>query len=303
MPDEVWAAFQIPIGLAFLMRSSVTGGVVALYPSPAGATESELELTAWDALCAANPVLDRLEPDAEALIVDRTSREHRYAIVRIDRCYALVGLVKERWSGITGGPGVGDRDRGLLRGPARDGRRRHEPPTRRWTRGDRSRDRPGVLRARRRARPPHADARAALRPARQRPARARDPHARAVGRDPHRPGAARLRRRDARQARRAVRRARALGGDDAGAALGAGRRARPGLHGRDVVRDRGALRLRPRGRGDQVPVLAAGRRGAALVPVHRDGPLRRRARPAAGRAGALERDGALADAGRGVPVR
>jgi hypothetical protein len=106
LPDEVWAAFQIPIGLAFLLRSSVTGGVVALYPSPAGATESELELTAWDALCAANPVLDRLEPDAEALIVDRTSAEHRYAIVGVDRCYALVGLVKERWSGITGGPGV-----------------------------------------------------------------------------------------------------------------------------------------------------------------------------------------------------
>jgi hypothetical protein len=106
MPDEVWAAFQIPIGLAFLMRSTVTGGVVALYPSPAGATESELELTAWDALSAANPVLDRLEPDAEALIVDRTSAEHRYAIVGVDRCYALVGLVKERWSGITGGPGV-----------------------------------------------------------------------------------------------------------------------------------------------------------------------------------------------------
>jgi hypothetical protein len=107
MPDAVWAAFQIPIGLAFLLRSTVTGTVVALYPSPAGATESELELTAWDALCAANPILERLEPDAEALIVDRTTRDaHRYAIVGVDRCYALVGLVKERWSGISGGPGV-----------------------------------------------------------------------------------------------------------------------------------------------------------------------------------------------------
>ncbi|MET0600990.1 MAG: DUF5947 family protein [Baekduia sp.] len=106
LPDEIWAAFQIPIGLAFLLRSSVTGGVVAMYPSPAGATESELELTAWDALCVANPILEGLEPDAEALIVDRTSRERRYAIVGIDRCYALVGLVKEGWSGITGGPGV-----------------------------------------------------------------------------------------------------------------------------------------------------------------------------------------------------
>jgi Fe-S cluster biogenesis protein NfuA/nitrite reductase/ring-hydroxylating ferredoxin subunit len=106
MSDDVWAAFQIPIGLTFLLRSSVTGTVVALYPSPAGATESELELTAWDALCEANPILDRLEPDAEALIVDRTGDRHRYAIVPIDRCYQLVGSIKAGWEGITGGPGV-----------------------------------------------------------------------------------------------------------------------------------------------------------------------------------------------------
>jgi hypothetical protein len=108
MPDEVWAAFQIPIGLAFLMRSSVSGGVVALYPSPVGATESELELTAWDALCEANPVLDQMEPDAEALIVNRTADEHQYAIVPVDQCYRMVGLIKSRWEGITGGRGVED---------------------------------------------------------------------------------------------------------------------------------------------------------------------------------------------------
>jgi hypothetical protein len=106
MSDEVWAAFQIPIGLAFLLRSGVTGSVVALYPSPAGATESELELDAWDALCAANPILGDLQPDAEALIVDRTTSEHRYAIVPVDQCYRLVGLIKSHWSGITGGQGV-----------------------------------------------------------------------------------------------------------------------------------------------------------------------------------------------------
>jgi len=108
MSDEVWSAFQIPIGLTFLLRSSVSGGVVALYPSPAGATESELELTAWDALCAANPILERLEPDAEALVVDRTSSTPLYAIVPVDQAYRLVGLVKERWEGITGGRGVQD---------------------------------------------------------------------------------------------------------------------------------------------------------------------------------------------------
>jgi hypothetical protein len=106
MADEIWSAFQIPIGLAFLMRSSVSRGVVALYPSPVGATESELDLTAWDALCEANPVLDQMEPDAEALIVNRTADEHQYAIVPVDQCYRMVGLIKSRWEGITGGRGV-----------------------------------------------------------------------------------------------------------------------------------------------------------------------------------------------------
>ena len=106
MPHDVWTAFQIPIGLAFLLRSSVTGSVIALYPSPAGATESELELTAWDALVEANPILERLEPDAEALIVNRTTSEHQYAIVPTDQCYRMVGLIKSRWEGITGGKGV-----------------------------------------------------------------------------------------------------------------------------------------------------------------------------------------------------
>jgi hypothetical protein len=106
MADEIWTAFQIPIGLAFMMRSSVTRGVVALYPSPVGATESELELTAWGALREANPILDQMEPDAEALIVNRTGPEHQYAIVPVDQCYKMVGLIKSRWEGITGGRGV-----------------------------------------------------------------------------------------------------------------------------------------------------------------------------------------------------
>ena len=41
-------------------------GVVAFYPSPAGTTECELDLGAWEELVAANPVLEGLEPDAEA---------------------------------------------------------------------------------------------------------------------------------------------------------------------------------------------------------------------------------------------
>jgi hypothetical protein len=100
---ETWGAFQIPIGLAFFMRSTVTNGVVAFYPSPAGATESELGLDAWDVLVRANPVLEGLDPDAEALVVNRLSDPPQYAIAPIDHCYALVGLIKSRWEGISGG--------------------------------------------------------------------------------------------------------------------------------------------------------------------------------------------------------
>jgi uncharacterized protein DUF5947 len=100
---ETWGLFQIPIGLAFFMRSSITGGVVAFYPSPAGATESELSLDSWDALVALNPVLAELDPDAEALVVNRLTDPHQHVIAPIDDCYALVGLIKSRWEGISGG--------------------------------------------------------------------------------------------------------------------------------------------------------------------------------------------------------
>lgn len=101
--EEIWGLFQIPIGLAFFMRSTVTGGVVAFYPSPAGATESELDLVAWDALVERNPALEDLDPDAEALVVNRLSEPPAYAIAPIDDCYRLVGLIKSRWEGISGG--------------------------------------------------------------------------------------------------------------------------------------------------------------------------------------------------------
>ena len=101
--DELWGSFAIPIALAFFMRSTVSEGVVAFYPSPAGATESELSLQAWDALVARNPVLEDLDPDAEALVVNRLADPAQYAIAPIDECYRLVGLIKARWEGISGG--------------------------------------------------------------------------------------------------------------------------------------------------------------------------------------------------------
>jgi hypothetical protein len=106
LPEEIWAQFRIPIGLAFFMYSSVTSCIVALYPSPAGATESELHFETWERLTRMNPVLRDLEPDAEALIVNRMADPPAFAIAPIDRCYMLVGLVKASWEGISGGSGI-----------------------------------------------------------------------------------------------------------------------------------------------------------------------------------------------------
>ncbi len=106
LDDETWSAFGIPIGLAFFLHSGSVGGIAALYPSPAGATESELPLDAWERLAAANPILGELEPDAEALIVNRMADPPQYAIVPIDECYRLIGLIKSRWSGISGGAAI-----------------------------------------------------------------------------------------------------------------------------------------------------------------------------------------------------
>ncbi len=106
LPAELWARLRIPIGLAFFLRSSSAGRVVGLYPSPAGAAECELQLEAWEELCAANPVLATLEEDVEGLIVNRASEPHQFAIAPIDECYRLVGTVKASWEGISGGAAV-----------------------------------------------------------------------------------------------------------------------------------------------------------------------------------------------------
>jgi hypothetical protein len=106
LPEELWASLRIPIGLAFFMRSSSVGRIVGMYPSPAGATECELELSAWEDLCAANPVLADLDEDVEGLIVNRIGGSQDFAIAPIDECYRLVGTIKAGWEGISGGGAV-----------------------------------------------------------------------------------------------------------------------------------------------------------------------------------------------------
>ncbi|GAC1459440.1 MAG: DUF5947 family protein [Steroidobacteraceae bacterium] len=106
LSDAQWERFLIPINLAFFVRSSRTGRVFAMYPGPAGATESKLDLGAWDEIAAANSALGQLEDDVEALLVNRVQGARGYYRVPIDRCYQLVGLIRSRWHGAHGRDGA-----------------------------------------------------------------------------------------------------------------------------------------------------------------------------------------------------
>lgn len=103
-----WDELEIPVGLAFLFRNSVQDRIIAFYPGPAGATESELPLAAWDSVVASNPALGQIEPDVEALLIRAPSRgesssDYTCNIVPIDACYELVGGLRQLWRGFDGG--------------------------------------------------------------------------------------------------------------------------------------------------------------------------------------------------------
>lgn len=101
---RAWDELQIPVGLAFLFRNSVQERTVAFYPGPAGATESELPLEAWDTIVAAAPSLAVLRPDVEALLIRRPGTgDGSCHLVPIDACYELVGRLRTLWRGFDGG--------------------------------------------------------------------------------------------------------------------------------------------------------------------------------------------------------
>ena len=102
---------EIPVSLAFLFENSVQKRVIAFYPGPAGATESELPLAAWVRIVEAHPQLSLLRADVEALLIrgaDRGRNEFSCYIVPIDACYELVGRLRQLWRGFDGGSDAHD---------------------------------------------------------------------------------------------------------------------------------------------------------------------------------------------------
>jgi hypothetical protein len=103
MGDLQWESLGVPISLAFFFFSSPQQQIVAVYPSPGGATESTIPAEAWEPVTKDNPALTKLEPDVEALLVNRMRGARAYYRVPIDECFKLVGLVRTNWRGLSGG--------------------------------------------------------------------------------------------------------------------------------------------------------------------------------------------------------
>lgn len=121
LDTERWAGLRIPVSIAFFFHNSTLGRPVALYPSPAGATETEIEPDAWQRAFGDSPLATLLAPDVEALLVRRAEPRDAQAgagagpvggdggacyLVPVDVAYELVGRLRLRWQGFDGGAEV-----------------------------------------------------------------------------------------------------------------------------------------------------------------------------------------------------
>lgn len=99
-PDDVDVG--VPVGLAFFVVQP-DGSVLARYPSPMGATSWDVDEQQWASLLARWPQLAELVPAVEALLVNTSRGKKEHWIVPVDDCYRLVALVREHWTGLSGG--------------------------------------------------------------------------------------------------------------------------------------------------------------------------------------------------------
>jgi hypothetical protein len=111
LTDAQWDGLMVPIEMAFFFKSSPHGKIIALYPSPAGPTESLLSLDTWADIVQVNPILSGMKDDVTALLVNRVGHVRgaapaEYFLVPIDECYKLVGLIRTHWRGLSGGTEV-----------------------------------------------------------------------------------------------------------------------------------------------------------------------------------------------------
>ncbi|HTX83157.1 MAG TPA: DUF5947 family protein [Streptosporangiaceae bacterium] len=104
MSPAEWDLLEIPVSLAFFLRSSRDNGeLTGFYPGPAGVTECQLDLQRWAQLVANYPLLAAPALDVEAALISRSDSGVEYFLVPIDACYELAGRMRLYWRGFDGG--------------------------------------------------------------------------------------------------------------------------------------------------------------------------------------------------------
>ncbi|HEX3869781.1 MAG TPA: DUF5947 family protein [Pirellulales bacterium] len=106
LSDATWESMSLPIDLAFFFLRGSPPAITAMYPSPAGPVESLLAIDTWQDVVRGHPRLERIEPEVEALLVNRVGKTREYYLAPIDRCFGLVGLIRKSWRGLSGGSKV-----------------------------------------------------------------------------------------------------------------------------------------------------------------------------------------------------
>lgn len=121
LDGTLWAGLGVPVDLAFFVAESATAGatdgtaggtaagITARYPSPAGTIQHTVAADSWQRLLDANPVLNGQQPDTEALVVHRARGAAEHWLLPLDDCYRLTALLREHWTGFSGGDEVWDR--------------------------------------------------------------------------------------------------------------------------------------------------------------------------------------------------
>ncbi len=108
LDEASWHALGIPVRLAFFFRHSSLRRWIAIYPGPAGTTESEPDETGWEALRGRTPLVDAVQPDVESLLVrgERNGACFDVFLAPIAAAYELSARVRQAWDGFDGGDPV-----------------------------------------------------------------------------------------------------------------------------------------------------------------------------------------------------
>jgi uncharacterized protein DUF5947 len=106
LEGRLFAALGIPVDLAFLYFDSRSNRMVSRYPGALGLITGAPAPDAWQQVVDTNPALRDLQPDVEALLVNRSRGASEQWILPIDDCFRLAARVRSHWTGFGGGDRV-----------------------------------------------------------------------------------------------------------------------------------------------------------------------------------------------------